>query len=381
MSKKAASKYAKEVGGYKDRFWYPRIWNGLNMGGLFKLCARNSFAIAPYRWPMTAIMCGTSATNTVLHALQALFMGGSIRRTEIQKDPVFIIGHWRSGTTFLHELFVQDPNNAYPDCYSCFSPNHFVSTRWLFPNIVYLPSKRPMDNVAMGWTSPQEDEFALCNMGIPSPYINLAFPNNCRKDVEYLAMRDVSESEKKRWKDAMHWFMQCLTYTNNGKRLVLKSPTHTARVKIIRELYPTARFVHIHRNPLTLFPSTVNLWYRLAVDNGFQYPKNEWDNYVFDLFERMYSAFWEDSQDLPENQLVNISFKELTGSPVESMEKIYNQLELGGFEDARAPLTAFCESKKDHKKNKYEIDVELQKRIMDHPIWRLYMEKYGYAEN
>jgi len=345
---------------------------------LFELLARNQFAIAPFRWAMTAIMCGTSLNNSFFHALQALTVGGRIRRTEITQAPVFIIGHWRSGTTFLHELFVQDPANAYPDCYACFSPNHFVTTHWLFPNLVYLPSKRPMDNVAMSWTSPQEDEFALCNMGLPSPYLNIAFPNNGRKDAEYLSMRDVPEKERNRWKNAMHWFMQCLTYVNQGKRLVLKSPTHTARVKILRELYPNAKFVHIHRDPLTIFPSSVNLWYRLAADNGFQFPKNDWDEYVFDQFDRMYIAYWEDSKDLPENQLVDISFKDLTGSPVESMEKIYRQLELPGFEETREPLTAFCETKKNHKKNKYEIDTELQNRIMARPIWRMYMEKYGY---
>ena len=30
-------------------------------------------------------------------------------KSKIDQPPVFIIGHWRSGTTMLHELMIQDP--------------------------------------------------------------------------------------------------------------------------------------------------------------------------------------------------------------------------------------------------------------------------------
>ena len=40
-----------------------------------------------------------------------------------------------------------------------------------------MPSRRPMDNMPAGWDRPQEDEFALCMMGQPSPYADIAFPN------------------------------------------------------------------------------------------------------------------------------------------------------------------------------------------------------------
>ena len=40
--------------------------------------------------------------------------------------PVFVIGHWRAGTTLLHELLVRDPRHTYPNTYDCFGPNHFL---------------------------------------------------------------------------------------------------------------------------------------------------------------------------------------------------------------------------------------------------------------
>ena len=89
-----------------------------------------------------------------------------------------MIGHWRSGTTLLHELLVRDPRHTYPDTYACFAPNHFlVSGWWMKPCLkVLLPSQRPIDNMPAGWDHPQEDEFALCNMGVPSPYLTIIFP-------------------------------------------------------------------------------------------------------------------------------------------------------------------------------------------------------------
>ena len=38
------------------------------------------------------------------------------------------------------------------------------------------------------------------------------------------------------------------------KRIVLKSPAHTARVRVLLELFPKARFVHIIRDPVVHLP-------------------------------------------------------------------------------------------------------------------------------
>ena len=55
--------------------------------------------------------------------------GTWIAHTEIHEHPIFVIGHWSSGTTLLHELLVCDPRHTYPDTYACLAPNHFLLTR------------------------------------------------------------------------------------------------------------------------------------------------------------------------------------------------------------------------------------------------------------
>ena len=46
-----------------------------------------------------------------------------------------------------------------------------------------------------GWDRPQEDEFALCSMGAPSPYFKMAFPNEGAQDEEYMDFDGVALRE------------------------------------------------------------------------------------------------------------------------------------------------------------------------------------------
>src|SRR5271170_6583798 len=42
------------------------------------------------------------------------------------RPPLFLVGHWRSGTTLLHELLALDECFAVPSTYACFNPHHFL---------------------------------------------------------------------------------------------------------------------------------------------------------------------------------------------------------------------------------------------------------------
>ena len=128
-----------------------------------------------------------------------------------------------------------------------------------------------MDRMKAGFDRPQEDEFALCMLGLPSPYATIAFPNHPAANPEYLDLETVPPTALERWKQGFLWFLKCLTY-KQGKRLILKSPPHTARIKVLREMFPDAIFLHIVRDPYVVFPSTVNLWRSLYLTHGLQIP-------------------------------------------------------------------------------------------------------------
>ena len=380
MAGKPEEKAKQVTGGSKDRFWVPRFWNGMGMGGWSKLAARNRFAIDPRRFAMAGIMTGLAGMNDFMWGAQELVMGRRIRDTRIEEHPIFIVGHWRSGTTLLHELLVLDDRHTYPDTYACFSPNHFLATDKIIPRMLWflMPSRRPMDNMPVGWRRPQEDEFAICNMGMRSPYLTLAFPNHPPQDQRYLDLDDLSDEELAEWKAAFLWFLKCLT-VQSPKRIVLKSPPHTCRIKHLLDIFPKARFVHITRDPKVIFPSTVNLWKRLYRDQGFQVPKYEGlEEYVFKTFTRMYEVFHRDRELIPAAQFSEIRYEDLVKEPLAEMKRIYDELKLDGFEAALPALEGHVSGWKDYKTNRYVTDPELEKQIERR--WGDYARRYGYVE-
>ena len=293
-----------------------------------------------------------------------------------------MLGHWRSGTTLLHELLILDPRHTFPTTYECFEPNHFLWTEWFVAPLTrwILPKTRPMDNMATGWEKPQEDEFALCNMGVPSPYLAWAFPNHGPVHDEYLDLVTLPPAERERWKRAWREFVLRVASVRGG-RIVLKSPTHTARVRTILEVFPEAKFVHIVRDPIVLYASTVRLWKSLSQAEGMQTGSNgEWDwneHHVLDTFVRMYERFEQDRKLIPAGNLVDVRYEDLVRDQPGVMRRLYSELDLGDFSPVHSAIADYARQKRDYKTNRHIISPETAERVRRR--WAPYFERYGYA--
>jgi hypothetical protein len=241
-----------------------------------------------------------------------------------------------------------------------------------------LPSKRPMDAMSAGWDRPQEDEFALVNLGLPSPYLVWAFPNHGPVADEYLDLRSLTRQDRETWKRKWREFVNRLALLGD-RRIVLKSPTHTARVRTILEVFPDAKFVHIVRDPLVLFPSTVRLWKSLSEVQGFQHLSDDagWiDRHVLDTFVRMYECFEQDRELVPPGRLVDIRYEELIADPVGQMREVYNRLNLGDFAAVEPAIQRYVDERRDYQTNKYTLPPEVADRVRGR--WAPYFQRYGY---
>jgi omega-hydroxy-beta-dihydromenaquinone-9 sulfotransferase len=359
--------------------WAARFWHGMLFGSWLRLLWRHGFRISITRWPLAfTITCGT-VFNSLLRPLQETIFRSRLERTQIKDAPIFILGHWRSGTTLLHELMVLDSRYTFPTTYDCLAPNHFLISKWLVTKLKFLlPERRPMDNMETGWDRPQEEEFALCNMGLPSPYLTMAFPNDRPQYPEYFTMEGVPPHDLERWKSGLAWFLKRVTF-RDPKRIILKSPPHTGRIKTLLEVFPDARFVHIVRDPYALYGSTVKLWKTLYKFQALQEPKHQGlEEYVFSCFEKMYEHFERDRALVDPARFVEVRYEDLVQNPIEQMRGLYAHLGLGEFEVVLPKLQTYFRDRQDYRTGKYQIAGELQREIDRR--WGPYMRRYGYCQ-
>jgi len=351
----------------------------MRTGDWLPIMARNRFRVSPTLWGLAFTVTAASGFNSLMALLQRMVLGRKLDAVRIEQPPVFIVGHWRSGTTLLHELLVCDPQFAYPDTYECLAPNHFhVTRRIVVPWAKYLlPRQRPMDNMAVGWERPQEDEFALLNMGLPSPYEGLAFPNHPWPHLDFLDMERVGEDERRRWQQGLLEFLKSVSY-RKPKALVLKSPAHLGRIEALVELFPEARFVHIVRDPYVVYASTVRLWKSLTAVQSLQRPKHiGLEEHVLECFERMYRAVEKQQSAVAPQRFHELRYEDLVADPLEQVEQIYQRLDLGDFAAMRPHLEDYLADVADYKTNRYRLPDEEHARVTER--WGWIIEKYGYS--
>jgi LPS sulfotransferase NodH len=346
----------------------------------WRLLRRNHFRVHPLRWGLAGTVSALTLFNSTMGTLSRWRYGHRVQGTRLTADPIFIVGHWRSGTTYLHELLSCDTRFATPTTYECFAANHFLFTRSWLPRLAWfiMPSQRPMDNVRTGWDSPQEDEFALCSLGTPSPYLRMAFPNEPDQYLEYLDLQTLPAEALRDWQGKLNDFLSKLTWLHQ-KRLILKSPTHTARIAVLAQMFPQAKFLHIVRNPLTVYPSTLNLWHVLDAAQGLQIPHNRHlKAYVLAAFERMYTAFERQRAALRGDQIFDLRYEDLVDDPVVVLRTAYEHLQLGDFEAVRPALETMTQANRRYRTNQYQLDEPTVNEIMTR--WSDYAVRYGYAK-
>jgi hypothetical protein len=236
-----------------------------------------------------------------------------------------------------------------------------------------------MDNMAAGFDRPQEDEFALCMMGVPSPYLSIAFPNRPLAFPEYLDLENVAPDKLAAWKHAFLTFLKRLTF-KDPRRLVLKSPPHTCRIRVLLELFPGARFIHIVRNPYVVYPSTLHMWKSLFTTQSLQKPSfTGLENNVIAAFNRLYEALERGRAIVDPSKFHELRYEELVRDPISELRKLYEHLDLGGFEAALPHIQNYMAQTAAYETNTYEISAEQRAQI--HRQCGRVIERYGYRDN
>jgi hypothetical protein len=240
-----------------------------------------------------------------------------------------------------------------------------------------IPEKRLGDNVRQHLAMAAEDEFALCAATALSPYMSSAFPRQQAFYDRYLTLRSVPDVEIARWKSALLLFLQKLTWKYQ-RPIVLKSPTHTCRIRLLLELFPDARFIHIHRNPYAVFVSNRGRHDTAVGYSRLQRSCTTDDEMFIQRYREMYDAFFAERDLIPPPQYHELAFEDLEKDPLGQLRAIYERLGLHDFAAVEKSLAGLTRSQSGYKRNKYaDIPASLRCRIGS--AWQRNFEEWGYG--
>jgi hypothetical protein len=352
---------------------------GFTFGDWLRLLWQNRFAVDPPYWPRALLITGSSIQNSLFRAWERWRFEAAIEAAEF-RPPLIILGIWRSGTTHLHNMLARDRRLAYPDFFEVFYPHTFLSTGWLNRGTLakFMPERRPHDNVRMAVSEPQEDEFALNCLTQLSFCLMWVFPRQAARYERYLTLRSASRDEAERWKKALKWFVQKLTY-QHGRPLVLKSPPHTGKIKLLLDTFPDAKFVHIHRNPYHVYQSALNAARKVVPWWTLQRPDyTGLEERTLQQYEEIYQAYFEERSLIPPGRLHEMAYEALASDPVGQLRELYGALELDDFTVAEPAIRAYLDSIAGYEKNRFP---ELEPVWKAEVAWRCRrsFDEWGYA--
>ena len=353
---------------------------GITAGDWWRLLQDNNFGVDPVYWHRAAVVSLLSVVNSWHRRKEQQLFREQIEDTPVTRAPLFIIGHWRSGTTHLHNLLAQDDEGfAYANTYQVVNPHTFLTTEEAnvrrFARL--LPDKRPMDNMALRFDSPQEDEFAPLLISLFSSYLGVSFPRREDHYGRYLTFADVAPDEIAEWKRGFHWFLKKLTL-KYGRRLLLKSPPHTARIRLLLEMFPDAKFVHIHRRPEDVLQSFRHYYDTAMWHTYLQRPdRSRIDDEIFQRYRILMGAFFEQRGLIPQGNFHEVSFSQLERDPIGTVAGIYAALSLDGSALALPKIKAYADTLGGYEKNRFDpLDDASRQRIREE--WSPFYEPLGY---
>lgn len=353
------------------------------VSNLWKLFSENKTSKSrnPLKWRIYFF----SIISTPLQWLQRLILMFKMRNFDLSKtSPVFILGHWRSGTTHVHYTLAKDNQFAYLNNFQSFFFNiSMLGMGWLNKLLEPLtPKNRPMDNMEMTLNKPQEEEQVLSNITTAAGVNSFYFPKNRSYFYKYNLFKGISAKEYQKWQNDYTYILKVIATMQNRKRLLLKNPNNTARIKQLLELFPTAKFVFIHRNPFQVYLSTKHLHRAVLRGQRLQeISEEEEDAMILENYRLIMKGYLETKVLVPKGALIEIAYEDIgKGDELQVFRQIYETLSLGDWEKVKPTIQEYLDSKKGYKKNRFiPIAPEMVKKIQEE--WGFVFEEYGYDIN
>lgn len=314
--------------------------------------------------------------------MERLIFSKKIENYRLPHPPTFLIGHWRSGTTYLHNLFSSPRQFATIDFGQTAMPHNLLNpTRFIGRAVMSfaVPEDRGMDAVRMGVKEPQEEEMALGNLN-PLCYYNVFYyPQEMKSHFDRSILMDgVSDAERFKFEEAYQLLLRKLSIAGNNKPLLLKNPASTARIEMLNRLFEGVRFIHIVRNPFEVFASMLHHYPRLF--NAFAWQKFDnidLEEMVFYKYRRIMESYLAQRKIVGE-RLLETSYEKIASDPVGEIGRFYDYFGFTSKDKASIAISRYTQRNQNYRRNQYQLSKAQVDRI--HDEWGFALKEWKYSQ-
>jgi omega-hydroxy-beta-dihydromenaquinone-9 sulfotransferase len=296
-----------------------------------------------------------------------------IEQHTIAKDPIFVLGFYRSGTSYLHQFLTQDDRLGYHSVFQMIFPEIMLCCeKWMSPGLDLICRvfniQDPVHRVPMSFQYPGEEDGTMTTSVNPrGAQWGYFFPKKMLEYFQkYVLFENIPATEFETWKKEFVFLLKKISLANHNKQLVLKSPPNTARIKLLLKLFPNAKFVFIHRNPYEVYVSNKRFWKVTHKIYAIGETKSADVNaIILDTYAKMMQRYLLEKDAIPKGQLIEIKYEDYIQRPIESMRKIYETLQLENFDYCEDKMKGFAGVQKNFVRLKHELPEEERKVVSE----------------
>lgn len=354
------------------------ILAGYTWQNIARLMVENRAVVSPRYWPRFCYALGMVSLTTPFRVHQRLKLARVVRETQIEQDPVFVIGNYRTGTTYLITMLSKDPARGYTSNLLAYSFSMYFSIPGLARRVVdaSLPDQRPMDNVPLSSDEPTEEEYCVGTFSKYAYYHGMVFPRRFRDLARYHSFEGLPE-DARRWKRDYDYVLRALTHLAGGRQLFLKNPAIAFRIEQVLELYPNAKFIHTYRNPYTLYASNLKYYRKVVPLYTLQtFTDAMLQEEVLALYETHMASYERTKSRIPPGNLLEVKYEDFVKDPMPVMEQIYGQFQLEGWEGAQGEFQRHFDAQRTYKANEFQLSDSVIRAVNER--WDGIRELHGY---
>jgi hypothetical protein len=305
----------------------------------------------------------------------------NISRQEI-REPVFIVGLPRSGTSLLHRLLSADPEHRCPLMWEVRSPSPPTRANekrriqratqscnffnWLVPTFRYvhaIGAEVPQECVSLMTPTFLSDQFDAMYY-VPS-YRAWFFRQNLRPAYEYHRR-----------------FLQQLQFRRTARRWILKAPTHMFAMPALLSVYPDALFVQTHRTPVDSMASVSSLVtiLRSAFSDGVD--SFTVSREAIHYWSETMKKFLPERDRLANNRICDIQYDEIRREPIRAVRRIYEYFgwSLSHEAERRMRVLVASQAKRQSANHRYDLSQFGSSAGEVLSVFETYCQRFGLAQ-